>query len=252
MAERSGKLARPNGKSLAWRRLSGREPTVVFLPGFGSDMTGEKATSLAAFCDTIGQAMLRFDYSGHGESDGRFEEGTIGQWTEDALAIIDALSTGPLVLVGSSMGGWIALLAALARPERVAGIVGIAAAPDFTEILMWQSMTFEERDRLMADGVLFAPNRYGPPTPITRALIEEGRTHLLLDRPIPLTCPVRLLHGQNDQDVPWELALRLSDRLESTDVQVILVKDGEHRLSRPADLALLHRTLAPLLGQDRG
>jgi len=252
MAERSGKLARPNGKSLAWRRLSGREPTVVFLPGFASDMTGEKATSLAAFCDTIGQAMLRFDYSGHGESDGRFEEGTIGQWTEDALAIIDALSTGPLVLVGSSMGGWIALLAALARPERVAGIVGIAAAPDFTEILMWQSMTFEERDRLMADGVLFAPNRYGPPTPITRALIEEGRTHLLLDRPIPLTCPARLLHGQNDQDVPWELALRLADRLESTDVQVILVKDGEHRLSRPADLALLHRTLAPLLGQDRG
>lgn len=252
MAERSGRLARLNGKSLAWRRLSGREPTVVFLPGFGSDMTGEKATSLAAFCDTIGQAMLRFDYSGHGESDGRFEEGTIGQWTEDALAIIDALSTGPLVLVGSSMGGWIALLAALARPERVAGIVGIAAAPDFTEILMWQSMTFEERDRLMADGVLFAPNRYGPPTPITRALIEEGRTHLLLDRPIPLTCPARLLHGQNDQDVPWELALRLADRLESTDVQVILVKDGEHRLSRPADLALLHRTLAPLLGQDRG
>jgi pimeloyl-ACP methyl ester carboxylesterase len=252
MGERTGKLARPNGKGLAWRRLSGREPTVVFLPGFGSDMSGEKATSLATFCSNVGQAMLRFDYSGHGESDGRFEEGTIGQWTEDALAIIDALSAGPLVLVGSSMGGWIALLAALARPERVAGIVGIAAAPDFTEILMWQSMTFQERDRLMADGVLFAPNRYGPPTPITRALIEDGRTHLLLDRPIPLTCPVRLLHGQNDQDVPWELSLRLADRLESTDVQVILVKDGEHRLSRPADLALLHRTLAPLLGQDRG
>jgi len=252
MGERTGKLARPNGKGLAWRRLSGREPTVVFLPGFGSDMSGEKATSLATFCSNVGQAMLRFDYSGHGESDGRFEEGTIGQWTDDALAVMDAVSAGPLLLVGSSMGGWIALLAALARPERVAGIVGIAAAPDFTEILMWQSMTFEERDRLMADGVVFAPNRYGPPTPITRALIEDGRKHLLLDRPIPLTCPVRLLHGQNDQDVPWELSLRIAERLESTDVQVILVKDGEHRLSRPADLALLHRTLAPLLGQDRG
>jgi pimeloyl-ACP methyl ester carboxylesterase len=252
MGERTGKLARPNGKGLAWRRLSGREPTVVFLPGFGSDMSGEKATSLATFCSNVGQAMLRFDYSGHGESDGRFEEGTIGQWTDDALAVMDAVSAGPLLLVGSSMGGWIALLAALARPERVAGIVGIAAAPDFTEILMWQSMTFEERDRLMADGVVFAPNRYGPPTPITRALIEDGRTHLLLDRPIPLTCPVRLLHGQNDQDVPWELSLRIAERLESTDVHVILVKDGEHRLSRPADLALLHRTLAPLLGQDRG
>jgi pimeloyl-ACP methyl ester carboxylesterase len=252
MGERTGKLARPNGKGLAWRRLSGREPTVVFLPGFGSDMSGEKATSLATFCSNVGQAMLRFDYSGHGESDGRFEEGTIGQWTEDALAVMDAVSAGPLLLVGSSMGGWIALLAALARPERVAGIVGIAAAPDFTEILMWQSMTFEERDRLMADGVVFAPNRYGPPTPITRALIEDGRKHLLLDRPIPLTCPVRLLHGQNDQDVPWELSLRIAERLESTDVHVILVKDGEHRLSRPADLALLHRTLAPLLGQDRG
>ncbi len=252
MGERTGKLARPNGKGLAWRRLSGREPTVVFLPGFGSDMSGEKATSLATFCSNVGQAMLRFDYSGHGESDGRFEEGTIGQWTDDALAVMDAVSAGPLLLVGSSMGGWIALLAALARPERVAGIVGIAAAPDFTEILMWQSMTFEERDRLMADGVVFAPNRYGPPTPITRALIEDGRKHLLLDRPIPLTCPVRLLHGQNDQDVPWELSLRIAERLESTDVHVILVKDGEHRLSRPADLALLHRTLAPLLGQDRG
>jgi len=252
MGERTGKLARPNGKGLAWRRLSGREPTVVFLPGFGSDMSGEKATSLATFCSNVGQAMLRFDYSGHGESDGRFEEGTIGQWTDDALAVMDAVSAGPLLLVGSSMGGWIALLAALARPDRVAGIVGIAAAPDFTEILMWQSMTFEERDRLMADGVVFAPNRYGPPTPITRALIEDGRKHLLLDRPIPLTCPVRLLHGQNDQDVPWELSLRIAERLESTDVHVILVKDGEHRLSRPADLALLHRTLAPLLGQDRG
>ena len=246
----TGRLDRGDGVELAWARRGGTDPTVVFLPGFRSDMTGDKATALAAFCAERGQAMLRFDYSGHGVSGGRFEDGTIGRWTDDALAVIDRLTEGPLVLVGSSMGGWIALLAALARPDRVAALIGIAAAPDFTETLMWQAMSFEQRATLMRDGVLPRPSEYGEPYPITRALIEDGRNRLLLHASIALDCPVRLLHGQDDPDVPWEMALRIAEQLTSQDVQVILVKDGDHRLSRPQDLALLRRTLAPLLGQD--
>jgi pimeloyl-ACP methyl ester carboxylesterase len=248
--QNTSRLDRGDGIELAWARQEGRGPTVVFLPGFRSDMTGDKATALAAFCADRGQAMLRFDYSGHGVSGGRFEVGTIGRWTDDALAVIDRLTEGPLVLVGSSMGGWIALLAALARPDRVAALIGIAAAPDFTEALMWRAMTAERRTSLMRDGVMHRPSQYGEPYPITRALIEDGRTRLLLNAPIALDCPVRLLHGQDDPDVPWELALRIAERVTGSDVQVILVKDGDHRLSRPQDLALLCRTLAPLLGQD--
>jgi len=246
--ETTGRLDRGDGIELAWARTEGRGPTVVFLPGFKSDMAGDKATMLAAFCAGRGQAMLRFDYSGHGASGGRFEDGTITRWRDDALVLMDRLTTGELVLVGSSMGGWMALLAALARPERVAGLVGIAAAPDFTETLMWEAMTFEERRALMRDGVLPVPSQYGEPYKVTRALIEDGRSHLLLAAPIALRCPVRLLHGQRDPDVPWELSLRIAERVSSDDVQVILVKDGDHRLSRPGDLALLRRTLAPLLG----
>jgi pimeloyl-ACP methyl ester carboxylesterase len=246
----TGRLDRGDGVELAWAGQDGRGPTVVFLPGFRSDMTGDKATALAAFCADRGQAMLRFDYSGHGASGGRFEDGTIGRWMDDAVAVIDRLTEGPLVLVGSSMGGWIALLAALARPDRVTALIGIAAAPDFTEALMWQAMTVEQRATLMRDGVLHRPSQYGEPYPITRALIEDGRTRLLLNAPIALDCPLRLLHGQDDPDVPWELALRIAERVTGRDVQVILVKDGDHRLSRPQDVALLRRTLAPFLGQD--
>jgi len=224
----------------------------VFLPGFRSDMTGDKATALAAFCASRGQAMLRFDYSGHGASGGRFEDGTIGIWAQDALTVLDRLTAGPVILVGSSMGGWLALVTALHRPERIAAIVGIAAAPDFTERLMWDAMTFEERARLTRDGILLIPSQYGEPTPITWVLIEEGRTHMLLEGPISLDCPVRLLHGQADPDVPWETALRTADRLTSRDVEIVLIKDGDHRLSRPRDLALLRRTLAALLTPDGG
>jgi pimeloyl-ACP methyl ester carboxylesterase len=248
--ETTGRLDRGDGVELAWARLDGRRPTVVFLTGFRSDMTGDKAGMLARFCAERGQAMLRFDYAGHGASGGRFEDGTIGRWTGDALAVIDRLTEGPVVLVGSSMGGWIALLCALARSHRVAGLIGIAAAPDFTELLMWQAMTAEERASLMRDGVLPVPSQYGEPYPVTRALIEDGRTHLLLSGPIALDCPVRLLHGQADPDVPWEMSLRIAERLSGADVQVTLVKDGDHRLSRPQDLALLRRTLRPLLGED--
>ena len=248
--ETIGRLDRGDGVALAWARQQGTSPTVVFLPGFRSDMTGDKATALAAFCGERGQALLRFDYSGHGASGGRFEDGTIGGWTDDALAVIDRLTEGPLVLVGASMGGWIALLAAIARPDRVAALIGIAAAPDFTEALIWQAMSFEQRATLMRNGILEQPSRYGDPDPITRALIEDGRTRLLLNAPIALDCPVRLLHGQDDPDVPWEMALRIAEQVTSRDVQVMLVKDGDHRLSRPQDLALLRRTLAPFLGQD--
>jgi pimeloyl-ACP methyl ester carboxylesterase len=250
MMETTGRLDRSNGIELAWARLDGTGPMVVFLPGFRSDMTGDKATALASFCAERGQGMLRFDYSGHGASSGDFLDGTIGAWAADALAAIDALTAGPLVLVGSSMGGWIALLTAIARPERVAALVGIAAAPDFTQRLMWESMAPSERATLEREGVLYVPSQYGDPTPITHALIQDGANHLVLTGPIPIRCPIRLLHGQADPDVPWELALRIAEQVDSSDTRIVLVKDGDHRLSRPADLELLRQTVAALFDQD--
>jgi pimeloyl-ACP methyl ester carboxylesterase len=218
----------------------------MFLGGFRSDMTGSKALALRDACAARGRAFLRFDYSGHGASEGRFEEGTIGAWAEDALQVFDALAEGPQVLVGSSMGGWIALLLALRRPERVAALVLIAPAPDFTEELMWRGFSEAEREALMRDGVLHRPSQYGEPTPVTRALIEDGRRHLLLGAPIRLTCPVRILQGMADPDVPWQHARRLVDALEGGDVRLHLLKDGDHRLSRPQDLRLLVETLEQL------
>jgi pimeloyl-ACP methyl ester carboxylesterase len=247
-----GRLDRGDGVELAWARLPGRGPVVVFLPGFASDMSGAKALAVRDFCAASGQAMLRLDYAGHGASGGRFEDGTIGRWTEDAAAVIEAQAAGDVLLVGSSMGGWIGLLLARRLGARVVGLIGIAAAPDFTESLMWDSMLPAERARLLAGGRIEAPSDYGAPLVITRALIEDGREHLLLGGPIAITCPVRLLQGRLDPDVPWETALKLSDRLDSTDVQVTLIKDGDHRLSRPHDIGLLTRTLAALLGEDGG
>lgn len=248
--ETTGRLDRGNGAELAWAKLEGRAPTVVFLPGFRSDMTGDKATSLAAFCAERGVGMLRFDYSGHGASGGDFLDGTIGAWAADAMAAIDALTSGPLVLVGSSMGGWIALLTALARPERMAGLVGVAAAPDFTQRLMWESMAPFERETLRRDGVLYVPSQYGEPTPITMMLIEDGARHHVLTGRIAVRCPVRLLHGQADPDVPWEMALRIAEQVETPDVRVVLVKDGDHRLSRSEDLKLLREVVSGLVGTD--
>jgi pimeloyl-ACP methyl ester carboxylesterase len=231
-------LSLPDGSRLAHRRVAGDgRPGIVFLSGFASDMTGSKGTALAAWAKERGQALLRFDYSGHGQSSGAFRDGTIGRWTADALAAFDRLTAGPQILVGSSMGGWIMLLAALARPDRVAGLVGIAAAPDFTEDLMWAAMPPETRARLLADGAIQEPSQYqDAPLEITRALIEDGRRHLLLRGSIDIRCPVRLLHGMADPDVPWETSARLADQLASTDVTVTLIKDGDHRLSREEDL----------------
>jgi len=248
-AEEAGRLDRGDGVELAWRRIAGRGPGVVFLGGFNSDMTGTKAEDLAAFCTARGRAFLRFDYSGHGASGGRFVDGTIGRWAEDAACVLDRLTEGPQILVGSSMGGWIALLLALRRPERVKALVGIAAAPDFTARIS-EELPSEGRAAIQRDGVWHRPSAYGDPYPITRALLEEGHNHLLLQGPVPLSIPIRLLHGQQDPDVPWELSLRIAKAITGPDVQVVLVKDGDHRLSRPQDLALLRRTLAALLEED--
>jgi pimeloyl-ACP methyl ester carboxylesterase len=222
-------------------------PGIVFLGGFASDMSGTKAMALDAYCAATGRAFLRFDYTGHGQSSGRFVDGTIGHWRDDALAVVDQLTEGPQILIGSSMGGWLMLLCALARPERIAGLIGLAAAPDFTEELMWGQMDTLMRTRLMSDGRVEEPSAYGDqPYVITRALIEDGRQHLLLAREINITVPVRLLHGQADQDVPFEFSLRLATQLVAEDVVVSLIKDGDHRLSRPQDLDRLMMTLEEL------
>lgn len=213
-------------------------------------MNGTKALFLDAFCASRGLACVRFDYSGHGESSGSFEDGTIGRWSEEAVAIIDRATEGRLMLVGSSMGGWIMLLAALARPARIAGLVGVAPAPDFTETLIWNRLTQIERERLMNAGRLEMPSAYAAePTTVTGTLIEEGRRHLLLSRPVAIDTPVRLLHGMQDPDVPYRTSLELAECIAGEDVRVTLVKDGDHRLSRTNDLALLARTIGELLDQ---
>ncbi len=237
------RVDRGDGVELACTFLPGRAPTLVFLPGFMSDMTGDKALALHALCADEGNACLRLDYSGHGASGGSFEDGTIGRWTEDALFLIDRFTDGEILLVGSSMGGWIALHVALARPDRIAGLIGIAAAPDFTEDLMWQRMAPPKRALLERDGKLLVPSEYGGAQIITRGLIEDGRTRLLLRAPIGIDCPVHLLHGQRDHAVPWETSLRLAGCLASDDVRVTLIKDGDHRLSRTEDILLLKQVV---------
>jgi len=248
----TGMLDRGDGIHLAWDRQPGSGVGVVFLGGFNSDMTGTKAEFLAGWCAARGTPYLRFDYSGHGASGGRFVDGTIGRWAEDAATVITALTEGPQVLVGSSMGGWIALLLAAQRRVALHALVGIAPAPDFTEDLMWAEFSPEERETILREGVWHRPSEYGDPYPITRALIEDGRDHLLLRGALEVAAPVRILQGQRDPDVPWQHALRIAEALTTGDVRIHLVKDGDHRLSRPQDLALLGETLAPLLGLDGG
>jgi pimeloyl-ACP methyl ester carboxylesterase len=242
-------LARPDGATIAYHRLCGEPPGVVFLGGFRSDMTGTKALFLEDYCRRRGQAFVRFDYFGHGASSGDFAQGTIGRWREDAIAVIDSLTEGPQILIGSSMGGWIMLLAALARPQRIAALVGIAGAPDFTEELLGPRLTPAQRAEIMERGAVILPSAFDPAGYLyTRALIEDGRRHLLLGAPIALDVPVRLLHGLADASVPWQLSLRLAERLTSRDVALSLVKDGDHRLSTEPDLARLAQTLDALIG----
>ncbi|MBK19032.1 MAG: alpha/beta hydrolase [Rhodospirillaceae bacterium] len=230
-------LKRNNGASIAYHKSEGTGPGVVFLGGFMSDMDGTKAVALETHCQQQGRAYLRFDYQGHGQSSGEFTDGTIGMWAEDAIGAISELTDGPQILVGSSMGGWIMLLAALERPERVAALVGIAAAPDFTERLMWENFPPEVQETLQRDRIYHQPSEYADsPYPITMDLIEDGRQHLLLDRTIPLDCPVHLFQGIEDDAVPWEHALAISDKLQTEDVTITMIKDGDHRLSRDEDL----------------
>lgn len=242
-------LTRPDGPDLAYVRTRGRGPGVVFLGGFMSDMTGSKAAALEDFCRRRGQAFLRFDYRGHGRSGGTFTDGTIGRWREDALLALDQLTDGPQILVGSSMGGWIMSLLALARPARLCGLVGIAPAPDFTEDLMWEIFDDRTRATLRDAGVVYQNSAYGEaPYPITRTLIEDGRAHLVLRAPIPFQGPVRLVHGMEDKEVPWQVSVALMERLQSRDARLELIKDGEHRLSRPEDIARIAQAIAEISG----
>ncbi|MSO64198.1 MAG: alpha/beta hydrolase [Alphaproteobacteria bacterium] len=242
--ESAGQILRPDGVRLAYRATAGNRPGIVFLPGFRSDMAGTKALALAAHCRATGRAFTRFDYFGHGDSDGEFTDGTIGRWIEDAVAVLDHATSGPQILVGSSMGGWIMLHVALRRSQRVSGLVGVAAAPDFTEDLMWRAFPAEVRATLQRSGRYDEPSIYdAQPTPITLRLIDEARAHLVLRSRIPIHGLVRLLHGIADPDVPYVLSLRLSAALASDNVRVTLIKGGDHRLSRPEDLALLAATV---------
>ena len=236
MSEDSGYLTRPDGARLAWRRVPGEGPTVVWMGGFRSDMAGTKAQALADWALARGQAYVRFDYFGHGESDGAFEAGTITRWREDALAVMDELAPGPVIPVGSSMGGWIACLAAMARPAAVQGLVLIAPAPDFTETLMGPEIDAAARHSLERQGVWMRPSDYGEPYPITRALLEDGARWSILPGPVPIEAPVRILQGGEDPDVPWRHALELAQGLKASDLVFHLIRDGDHRLSRPQDL----------------
>lgn len=240
----------PEGRRIAYATVPGKNPGVVFLGGFRSDMTGTKAVYLESWARAQGRAFLRFDYSGHGASSGDFLDGAIGDWAEDAAAAIAALTEGPQVLVGSSMGGWIALLCARAMPDRVAGFVGIAAAPDFTEDSMWASFSEAERAALLADGRVAQPSDYSPePYVITRRLIEDGRRHLVLRTPLALAGPVRLLQGTEDTDVPPAVALRLFDHIAAEDLRLTLVKGADHRFSTDDCLALIAAAIDDVLAR---
>ena len=242
-------LTTPQGRRIAYHRRAGRGPGVVFLGGFKSDMGGTKALHLQDWAEATGRAFLRFDYSGHGESSGAFLDGAIGDWFEDAMAVVQALTVGPQVLVGSSMGGWIALLLARALPGRVAGLVGVAAAPDFTEDSMWAGFTPAQRAALAEEGRVVVPSDYDPAGyVITRRLIEEGRGRLVLRDPLPLRFAVRLLQGTADTDVPPAVALRLLDHATGPDIRLTLVKGADHRFSTQDCLALIERAVAEVSG----
>jgi pimeloyl-ACP methyl ester carboxylesterase len=244
-------------REIAIRARAGKPPGILWLGGFKSDMRGTKAEALAAHAAKTGQAYVRFDYSGHGESGGPFEAGTISRWLEETLAVFEHVARESQIVVGSSMGGWIALLLARALAAKgkggaakMAGLILIAPAPDFTETLMWAQMSPEVRREIEEKGAWLRPSQYGDgPYPITRALIEDGRKHLLLDRPIEIGCPVRILQGVLDPDVPWRHALKLVSCLAQDDVVLTLVKDGDHRLSRPEDIERLLRVVDELSGE---
>jgi pimeloyl-ACP methyl ester carboxylesterase len=239
-------------RRIAVRARAGGSPGLFWLGGFHSDMKGTKALALNAWAAAEGRACVRFDYSGHGESGGAFSDGTIGRWLEESVAVFQNFCSGPQVVIGSSMGGWMALLLAREIAKRadsrasLAGLVLIAPAPDFTEELMWKGFSPEIRAEIEQKGFWLRPSEYGDgtPYPITRALIEEGRNHLLLGAKIDVGCPVRILQGAQDPDVPWRHAFALAHRLPAEDVVLTMIQDGDHRLSRPQDIARIIAAVA--------
>ena len=236
-------LPRPR---LAYHHTGGDGPTVVFLPGYASDMQGTKAVALEGWARATGRAFLRFDYGGCGQSEGAFEEQTLAGWRDDVVAMLDQIATGPVVLVGSSLGGWLMLLAAKARPAAVVGLVGIAPAPDFTD---WGFST-EDKMTILTEGRLERANPYGPaPTVYTRGFFQSGEANRLMFGTIPFDGPVRLLQGQADPDVPWHRTVRLGEMIRSADVQTLLIKDGDHRLSRDTDIAAIVRATEDVLNR---
>ena len=239
-----------DSEHIAYRRVEGRTPGVMFLCGHGSDMDGTKALEVEAWAQANGRSCLRFDYRGHGGSSGEFLDGNVSSWTQDCLAAFDALTDGPQILVGSSLGGWLMLNLALARPDRVAGLIGIAAAPDFTEDLIWKPLDEAAKLDFQASGQISFENPYADdPIVYPYHLIEDGRHHLRLQAPLPITIPTRLLHGMQDTEVPWQTATRLAEQLQSDDVTVILDKTATHRFSEPRQLAQLDRVLDELVSQ---
>ena len=245
-------LSTPEGRQIAYDRLQGSGPGIVFLGGFRSDKEGTKALALEEWARAQGRAFLRFDYSGHGASSGRFEDGAIGDWFEDARAAILGLTEGPQVLVGSSMGGWISLLMAREHPENVAGLVTVAAAPDFTEDGMWGGFSEDQRRALIEEGQVALPSDYSDdPYIITRRLIEEGRGRLVLRSPLSLPMPVRMLQGTADTDVPIDVALRLLDHAEGGDMRLTLVKGADHRFSTPECLKLIEASVMKVVARAR-
>ena len=241
-------LKTESGRLIAYSLSEGKGPGVVFLGGFMSDMTGTKAHSLQAWCEEKKMPFLRFDYSGHGSSSGFFTDGCIGDWADDALATIVKLTKGPQILVGSSMGGWIALLLAQRIPDKIFGLVTVAAAPDFTEDGIWANFDNQTRKCLLEEGIVSVPSDYGSPYPITKRLIEDGRTHLVLRTPLRLPFPVRLLQGDQDKDVSVELANQLFQHIEGSDVYLTLLKGADHSFSRPNAIALLKTSILDIMG----
>ena len=244
-------LQRDDGSTVAYHHLPGRQPGILFCGGFNSDMQGQKALALEAHCRSHQRQFTRFDYFGHGESSGAFEDGTIGRWAQDTIAVLEQVTQGQQLIIGSSMGGWMMLLANLASPQRVAALVGVAAAPDFTADMASNALSVDQLTELTEQGFTDIPNCYDDQEPcrISRTLIDEGCAHLLLDKDIRIDAPVRLIHGQQDQDVPWQRALQLMQSLSSTDVEVQLIKSGDHRLSQPQDLERLCTAVEQLLGR---
>lgn len=242
-------LETPSGRKIAYHKTTGAGPGVVFLGGFMSDMAGTKAVHLEAWCKAQGRAFLRFDYSGHGESSEDFKDGCIGDWAEDAYQAVTQLTDGPQIIIGSSMGGWISLLLAKRCPEKFAGLVTIAAAPDFTEDGFWASFNADTRKMLIQDGVVNVPSDYGDPYPITKRLIEDGRSHLVLRSPLNLPFPVRFLQGDMDEDVSVETANKLFAHAQGSDIRLVLLKNADHRFSDAAALQLIKDATNNVLGQ---